>query len=168
MRVFALDANNNVVVLATRPEGRTQGPTFSTERELAALVNKWPISRVVEVWNRLPGIKRTIRFASRAIAVQRIWKTLVLLGASVPSESPKSSASHKTGNAPNSARGKKCEIVIALLKRPKGATLHTLMQVTDWQAHTVRGFISGHLRAKLQFKIRSIKHDGERVYAIEG
>jgi len=60
----------------------------------------------------------------------------------------------------------KSEIVIALLRKPGGATLKTLMTATGWQAHSVRGFISGQLTKKLQLKVRSFKRDGERAYSI--
>jgi Protein of unknown function (DUF3489) len=40
------------------------------------------------------------------------------------------------------------------------------MAATGWQAHSVRGFISGQLTKKLRLKVRSGKRDGERVYSI--
>jgi hypothetical protein len=36
-----------------------------------------------------------------------------------------------------------------LIKRPRGATLAELQKATGWQAHSVRGAISGALRKKL-------------------
>ena len=60
----------------------------------------------------------------------------------------------------------KSEIVIALLRKSGGATLKALMIATGWQAHSVRGFISGQLTKKMGLKVRSFKRDGERVYSI--
>ncbi len=59
----------------------------------------------------------------------------------------------------------KAAMVLALLKRPKGATLAEIMQATSWQAHTVRGFISGTLRKKMGLTVGSTKGK-PRVYAI--
>jgi len=41
------------------------------------------------------------------------------------------------------------------------------MVVTGWQAHSVRGFISGYLVKKLRMHVQSLRRDGERVYKIE-
>ena len=49
--------------------------------------------------------------------------------------------------------------VLALLRRPEGATLWELMQATGWQAHSVRGFISGSLAKKGGYNIARIKRD---------
>jgi hypothetical protein len=55
--------------------------------------------------------------------------------------------------------------VLALISRPKGASLAEIMIATGWQAHSVRGFISGTLGKKLGIKVNSAKReDGERVY----
>jgi hypothetical protein len=60
---------------------------------------------------------------------------------------------------------KKAE-VIAMMKRAKGATLAEIMKVTDWQPHTVRGFVS-ILGSKGGEKIESSKNAaGERTYQI--
>ena len=60
---------------------------------------------------------------------------------------------------------KKAE-VIALMKRAKGATLAEIMAATEWQAHTVRGFVS-ILGSKGGEKIDSSKNAaGERTYKI--
>jgi hypothetical protein len=54
------------------------------------------------------------------------------------------------------------------LKRREGATLKELMDATEWQAHSVRGFLSGTLRKKMRLKIESDKSaQGERTYSIE-
>lgn len=55
--------------------------------------------------------------------------------------------------------------VVALLSEPAGATLKSIMAETGWQAHSVRGFISGQLTKK-GFKVKSFTRDGERVYEL--
>jgi hypothetical protein len=64
--------------------------------------------------------------------------------------------------------GTKKETVLALLRRPEGATLAELMQATGWQSHSVRGFLSGTLKKKMALQVRSSKRDGVRVYSLRG
>ena len=65
------------------------------------------------------------------------------------------------------ARSKKAA-VITMLKRPKGATLQDLVKATDWQAHSVRGFISGSLVKKMGLQVISNKRpDGQRAYRLK-
>jgi hypothetical protein len=71
----------------------------------------------------------------------------------------------RTKNKPKSA-STKAELVLALLRQTSGATLRALMAATGWQAHSVRGFISGQLTKKRGLKVRSFKRDGERVYSV--
>jgi hypothetical protein len=64
--------------------------------------------------------------------------------------------------------GSKAAKVLDLLKRPEGVTLAALMKATEWQAHSVRGFLSGTLRKKLGLMIDSAKgEDGERTYSVK-
>lgn len=57
--------------------------------------------------------------------------------------------------------------VIDMLKRPEGATIDQLCEVTGWQSHTVRGALAGALKKKLGLTIVSTKSQGsERIYRI--
>jgi Protein of unknown function (DUF3489) len=63
--------------------------------------------------------------------------------------------------------GTKTAKVLDLLKRPGGATAKELMKATGWQAHSVRGFLSGTLGKKMGLAVESTKReDGERQYKI--
>ena len=55
-----------------------------------------------------------------------------------------------------------------MLQSPAGATIAAMMQTTDWQQHSVRGFLAGVVRKRLKLKLESSKVDGVRVYRIAG
>jgi hypothetical protein len=56
--------------------------------------------------------------------------------------------------------------ILELIGRPKGASLAEIMKATDWQAHSVRGFLSTAAK-KHGLKIESTKSEaGDRVYQI--
>ena len=56
--------------------------------------------------------------------------------------------------------------IVALLQRPEGATLDALVKETEWQKHSVRGFLAGTVRKKLKLPLLSEKIDGVRNYRI--
>jgi hypothetical protein len=64
--------------------------------------------------------------------------------------------------------GSKSAKVLDLVKRPDGATLKELMKATGWQAHSVRGFLSGAVSKKMGLTVASAKGvDGERTYSVK-
>lgn len=56
--------------------------------------------------------------------------------------------------------------VIAMLRSPDGSTIAAISAETGWQAHSVRGAMSGAIKKKLGLTITSDKTDGVRIYRI--
>jgi len=75
----------------------------------------------------------------------------------------------KGGKKAGSARdGSKTAQVLDLLKQPGGVTSKELMKATGWQAHSVRGFLSGTVAKKMGLTVGSTKgEDGERRYSVK-
>jgi hypothetical protein len=65
-----------------------------------------------------------------------------------------------------SAKPGKINQIIAMLRRPNGASIIDLTKVTAWQAHSIRGAISGALRKKRGLNIVSAKSGDVRLYRI--
>lgn len=92
--------------------------------------------------------------------------------AKVPAKNKSRDSSAKAGkrsHAQKSTQPKetKQSVLIGLLKRKAGATIDDVKKITGWQAHSVRGAISGTLKKKLGLKVESEAVDGRgRVYRI--
>ena len=64
--------------------------------------------------------------------------------------------------------GSKAAKILDLLKRPGGATAKELGKASGWQAHSVRGFLSGTVSKKMGLAVTSTKgEDGERTYSVK-
>ena len=171
---------------------------FGNEAALAKLASNWPPARLVEIWNSLPGVTPVRKFKDRPTAVSRIWKAVQNLGDQPETVVPETPGPATTAHvAPQEAdvalepvrakhgarrarnppvattkkglrEGSKTETILGLLKRPDGATLKAIMNATGWQAHSVRGFVSGALGRKMGLVVVSIKTgNGERNYSIK-
>ena len=86
-------------------------------------------------------------------------------GDPAPANQPEEEA---TAAAPKKRDNTKQAQVIAMLRRPDGATIAEIVEATGWQQHTVRGTIAGALKKKLGLDITSTKTgDSDRVYRID-
>lgn len=78
-------------------------------------------------------------------------------------------AKPKTGASPSVRPGTKQALLIDLLSRRDGAAIDEIVTATGWQAHSVRGAISGTLKKKLGLTVTSAKEkDRGRVYRVVG
>jgi uncharacterized protein DUF3489 len=80
----------------------------------------------------------------------------------------RSEADTKPGEAAAAPRkGSKQALLLEMLKRKRGSNLREMVAATGWQAHSVRGAISGTVKKKLGLTVVSDKVDGRgRVYRI--
>ncbi len=65
-----------------------------------------------------------------------------------------------------SAKTSKTEQVLTLLRGKTGASIDQIMKLTGWQAHSVRGFISGTVKKKLALNLDTQVREGVRHYQI--
>jgi hypothetical protein len=192
MTTFTIDIDNNITAFATPEEAANiAGQLFTSQKELLRVAGEWPAERLVEIWNGLPGVEAVTKFRSAKAGVGRIWERIQGLAkpeARKTEGKPKGSAraakkvtkkaaparkAPKTAKAAKEARGvregSKTATVIALLEHKGGATLTEIMKATGWQAHSMRGFISGTLGKKMGRTVESSKRDdGERLYQLKG
>jgi hypothetical protein len=74
-----------------------------------------------------------------------------------------SPASSKPASGPDTKHAR----VIAMLRKPAGASIAAIMAMTSWQQHSVRGFLAGVVRKKLGLNLVSDHTDKGRVYRIK-
>jgi hypothetical protein len=192
MKSFSIDRENNITAFTKRKHAESaNGDTFRSETELNELAAAWPASRLVEIWNSIPGCVPVKKFTNRKTAVLRIWKAIQSLDGGVAAHAANltsggSPTTSRSTRARNKTRGSqtgdptptpaaegvaradsKTAKVLAMLRRTEGATLQQIMSVTGWQAHSVRGFVSGMLGKKLHLTVVSAKgEDGQRRYSV--
>lgn len=81
---------------------------------------------------------------------------------------PKPITADKSAGSQQAAPVTKHDRVLALLSMPDGATIADMMNATDWQPHSVRGFLAGTIKKKLGLALTSSKAAGDlRRYRID-
>src|ERR1700720_2266201 len=74
MRIFTIDAGNTIAVSTSTERSKSGAVRFTNEKQLAALVAHWPSGRLVEIWNKLPGVRKIAKFTDRQTGIRRIWR----------------------------------------------------------------------------------------------
>lgn len=75
-------------------------------------------------------------------------------------------AARSAAPSPVSERMNKQTRLLNLLKRPAGATIAVLTEASGWQQHSVRGFLAGVVRKKLDLDLVSTVEADQRTYRI--
>jgi hypothetical protein len=182
MTTFAIDTDNTITAYLAGEAIPESQARFASEKELMKLAANWPAERLVEIWNGFAGVppfgdlKPVKKFTDRKTAVARIWKAVQALTPTAAPQAadvaPKAAKSRKARTQEKidafAREGSKKAIVLDMLKRPEGATLADIMSATGWQAHSVRGFLSGALGKKMGLTVESVKTpDGARSYRLK-
>jgi len=148
MRIYVI-GNDGITLsrepLATVSEGEI-AVTSKEELQAAPLSGK----RLLALWNALPDVESRKKVGDRAALIDQLWSAIEAL------PEPESDAKRRS----------KQDEVIAMLRRPEGATVDEVASAMGWQRHTVRGLFSGTLKKKLQLPLASAQEERGRVYRI--
>src|SRR5437762_9180181 len=120
--LFQLTTDDHIRIISEQgpAETDTAGSSVASEQDFHELAKEWPMKRLVEIWNHLPGVQGVARFTDRKTAIARIWRAIQpQTEASRPSARRTSKAQHQ----PVFREGSKAAQVYTLLSRPEGATL---------------------------------------------
>jgi hypothetical protein len=171
MKTFLTDSESQVATVESGAEGEPNAAVsaerFNSMEEFAEMTQDWPLSRLVAMWNGLPGVTPVSRFTDRKTAVMRIWKALRNPAGAANGSAPSAKRARRGRSKAVAREGSKKARILTLLQQAKGATLDEIMRATGWQAHSVRGFISGNLGKRMGLKVNSTRRSGgERSYRI--
>ena len=150
MRIYII-GNDGMTLCREAPVTVNEGEiavASSEELHAAPLSGK----RFLALRNALPGAEKRRKIGDREALINQLWAAIE----AVPDPEPQSDAK----------RPSKQDEVIAMLRRPEGATIDEVTNATGWQRHTVRGVFSGTLKKKLGLTIASAKEARGGVYRI--
>jgi Protein of unknown function (DUF3489) len=150
MRIYII-GNDGITLSREPPATIEKGEIAVASREelhAARLSGK----RLLALWNALPGAEKQTKVGDRSTLIDRLWSAIEALA------DPEQQSDTK--------RPSKQDAVIAMLRRPEGATVDEVAITMGWQRHTVRGLFSGALKKKLGLTLASAKEERGRVYRI--
>ena len=148
MRIYII-GNDGITLCREPPATVNEGEIVvaSSEELHAARISG---KQLLALWNALPGVEKRRKVGDRDALIEQLWSAIESL------PEPQSEAK----------RPSKQDEVIAMLRRPEGATVNEVVSATGWQRHTVRGVFSGTLKKKLGLTLASAKEERGRVYRI--
>jgi len=150
MRIYII-GNDGITLCGEPPAVVNEGEIVvasNAELQAAPLSGK----RLLALWNALPGVEKRKKVGERDALVDQLWSAIEML----PEPEPPADAK------PPSKQGE----VIAMLRRPEGATVDEVASAMGWQRHTVRGLFSGTLKKKLGLTLASAQEERGRVYRL--
>jgi Protein of unknown function (DUF3489) len=150
MRIYII-GNDGITLRREVPAAVNEGEiaiASNAELHAAAVSGK----RLLALWNALPGVEKRKKVGDRDALIDELWSAIEVLPDPEPQSDPK--------------RPSKQDEVIAMLRRPEGATIDEVASATGWQRHTVRGVFSGTLKKKLGLTLASAKEERGRVYRV--
>jgi hypothetical protein len=150
MRIYII-ANDGITLSCGAPAAMAGGEIAVASKEelhAAPLAGK----RLLALWNALPGVEKRKKVGDRSVLIDQLWTAIEAL----PDPEPQSDAKRPSKQAE----------VIAMLRRPEGATVDEVASAMGWQRHTVRGLFAGTLKKKLGLTLASAQEERGRVYRI--
>src|SRR6202795_1356583 len=151
MRIYII-GNDGITLCREPPAAVNDGEiavASNEELHAARLSGK----RLLALWNALPDVEKRKKVGDRDALVDQLWSAIEML----PDPEPHSDAK----------RPSKQDAVIAMLRRPEGATVDEVASATGWQRHPGRGVFSGTLKKKLGLPLAAAKEERGRVYRID-
>jgi hypothetical protein len=147
------EATTTTEAAAVAEQGAHVAPEKATSKEAASQKKDAPKAN--------KGAKKATKQAKVAPKKQAKEKAASKKAAKAPT------AKTEAKPAAEGRDGSKKSIVLDLLRRKDGATLAEIAKATDWQNHSIRGFISGNLTKKMGLTVESTKNaTGERTYRV--
>src|ERR1700680_4472440 len=126
MRIYII-GNDGITLCGEPPAAVNEGEIVVASNE--ELHTVWlSDKRLLALWNALPDVEKRRKVGDREALIDQLWSAIEML----PEPQPQSDAKHPSKQAE----------VIAMLRRPEGATVAEVASATGWQRHTVRGVFS--------------------------
>src|SRR5256885_60520 len=102
MKSFSIDRDNNITAFTKKVNAKAaNGDAFRSEAELHELAVAWPASRLVEIWNSIPGFVPVKKFTNRKTAVLRIWKAIQGLDGGIAANAASLTSDERPATSPS-------------------------------------------------------------------
>jgi len=102
---------------------------------------------------------------AKKLAKKRVAKASLPRTLAAQPQSPTNATSSKDGKSGLEKISKQAR-VIDLLRSPNGTSITSVMKLTGWQQHSVRGFLAGVVKKRLGLKVTSEAKNGVRLYRL--